>query len=76
VPEELEMGSLWRSTAFPNPGFAATTADYERVAGTDPDDIYNPCFSLHTNAVPEPGSILVLGTGLLGLAASIRRKLF
>jgi hypothetical protein len=33
-------------------------------------------FTLNTNGVPEPGTLVMLGTGVLGLAGAIRRKLF
>jgi hypothetical protein len=35
---------------------------------------YTP--NLQLDAVPEPGTFLMLGTGILGLAGSLRRKLF
>jgi hypothetical protein len=32
--------------------------------------------SVPTGATPEPGSLVLMGSGLLGLAGAVRRKLF
>ena len=39
-----------------------------------PCNVFAP--NLQLDAVPEPGTFLMLGTGILGLAGTLRRKLF
>ena len=42
-----------------------------------PCNVYSPNLQvMGSGQVPEPGALVMLGTGLLGLAGSLRRKLF
>lgn len=45
-----------------------TTSDYSAIGGS------NVTFDVRTKSVPEPGSLALLGTGLLGLGLVARRK--
>lgn len=58
-----------------NDGPGALAPDWERI-GTDVthQGPFNAAFSLTGVLVPEPGPVLVLGTGLLGLVLARRRR--
>ena len=85
----MPFSRLWISTALPAngsitvtaSGVGAGTALYAEVLNSKGQIIYITANSGSgitgggTSVVPEPGSLTLMGTGLLGLAAQLRRKL-
>jgi hypothetical protein len=74
--ESLEQEFMWRSSTMPGGGFQQyAPANILPGAGmTDPDDRWNPSFTMIGEVVPEPGTFVAIGAGLALLVARRRRK--
>jgi hypothetical protein len=63
----------WTRDQFLDPDWLRVAADIVGVANGAPAQGFNATFSL-TGVVPEPGSLLVLGTALVGMGLLRRRR--
>jgi len=83
---DMAPGTYWASVV-PDLGFppqwgwaTATggtgTGGYQCFFGTCGATGTDFAFAVDGRAIPEPGTLIMLGTGILGLAGSLRRKLF
>jgi hypothetical protein len=65
-----------------NSGFGCTSpgcpslAESTEVDGTIPSESFTLIGNSGSGSVPEPGTILLLGAGLVGVAETLRRKLY
>lgn len=73
VVPDLSLSSAQWGWATGTGGDGAGYQDYFDQHGATG---FDQAFTLSSTTVPEPGTLVMMGTGVLGLAGAIRRKLF
>jgi len=77
----LPSGTFWLNLTEGQPGLAwwegtgPSQASHTAPGGATIFNIQGEAFTLNGTTTPEPGSFLLLGSGILGLAGVLRRKL-
>ena len=87
-PVNLAAGTYWLNLQNPNVGDgdpifwdenSGPSSASQNVVGTIPSEAFTvlgtTTTTIETGTVPEPGSIMLFGSGVLGLAGVLRRKL-
>ena len=83
IPVGLGPGTYWLTLQNANDAFGSgvlwdqnsgPSSAFENFLGTIPSETFQILGGGGTT--PEPGSIMLFGTGILGLAGVLRRKLF